>query len=155
MSDAASDAPPPPRRSFRPLILGGLGALLLGGGGFFAIHSGLADGLLARLPDGAAAPAPRYQELAPFTVTLGPIADGRVLRIATTLEVDPAHAATVAGLTPRLQDVLNGYLRALDPQDFDAPGALIRLRAQMLRRVQIVAGEGRVRDLLITEFVAN
>ena len=32
---------------------------------------------------------------------------------------------------------------------------LVRLRAQMLRRVQMVTGEGRVRDLLITEFVLN
>jgi flagellar FliL protein len=29
------------------------------------------------------------------------------------------------------------------------------LRAQMLRRVQIVAGEGRIRDLLIMEFVLS
>jgi flagellar FliL protein len=32
---------------------------------------------------------------------------------------------------------------------------MARLRAQMLRRIQVVTGEGRVRDLLITEFVLN
>jgi len=32
---------------------------------------------------------------------------------------------------------------------------LLRLRSQMLRRVQVVTGEGRVRDLLIMEFVLN
>ncbi|MBC7156526.1 MAG: flagellar basal body protein FliL, partial [Rhodobacteraceae bacterium] len=36
-----------------------------------------------------------------------------------------------------------------------APAALVRLRAQMLRRVQVVAGAGRVRDLLVNEFVVN
>jgi flagellar FliL protein len=30
---------------------------------------------------------------------------------------------------------------------------MTRLRAQMLRRIQVVTGEGRVRDLLITRFV--
>jgi flagellar FliL protein len=29
------------------------------------------------------------------------------------------------------------------------------MRAQLLRRIQIVTGEGRVRDLLVTEFVLN
>jgi flagellar FliL protein len=31
----------------------------------------------------------------------------------------------------------------------------VRLRGQMLRRVQLVVGDGMVRDLLITEFVLN
>jgi flagellar FliL protein len=56
---------------------------------------------------------------------------------------------------PRVIDVLNGYLRAVEPGDFDDPAILGRLRAQMLRRVQIVTGTERVRDLLIMEFVLN
>ena len=56
---------------------------------------------------------------------------------------------------PRIVDVMNGYLRALDAAELENPAALVRLRAQMLRRIQIVTGEGRVRDLLITEFVLN
>ncbi len=56
---------------------------------------------------------------------------------------------------PRVVDVLNGYLRALEIQDIESAAALTRLRAQMLRRVQIVAGPGRINDLLIMEFVLN
>ena len=52
-------------------------------------------------------------------------------------------------LMPRIQDVLNSYLRAVEVRQLEDPSALLRLRAQMLRRVQIVTGEGRVRDLLI------
>jgi flagellar FliL protein len=51
--------------------------------------------------------------------------------------------------------VLNGYLRAVDAADLEDPAALVRVRAQMLRRVQLVTGEGRVRDLLVTEFLLN
>ena len=58
-------------------------------------------------------------------------------------------------LLPRILDVLNGYLRAVETADLENPSALVKLRAQMLRRVQIVTGEGRVRDLLVTEFVLN
>jgi flagellar FliL protein len=56
---------------------------------------------------------------------------------------------------PRILDVLNSYLRAISFAMSKTPSAMARLRAQMLRRVQIVTGEGRVRDLLVTEFVLN
>ena len=58
-------------------------------------------------------------------------------------------------LAPRILDVLNSYLRAIETASIEDPQAMARLRAQMLRRIQIVTGEGRVRDLLITEFVLN
>ena len=51
--------------------------------------------------------------------------------------------------------VMNSYLRALDTAALEDPAGLVRMRAQMLRRIQMVTGDGRVRDLLITEFVLN
>ena len=56
---------------------------------------------------------------------------------------------------PRVVDVLNSYLRALEIDDLRGNAALVRLRAQMLRRVQTVIGRDRVNDLLIMEFVMN
>jgi flagellar FliL protein len=56
---------------------------------------------------------------------------------------------------PRIVDVMNSYLRAIDPAEFDDSAALVRMRVQLLRRIQIVTGDGRVRDLLVTEFVLN
>jgi flagellar FliL protein len=50
---------------------------------------------------------------------------------------------------------MNGYLRAIDPAELDEPATLLRIRAQLLRRIQLVTGDGRVRDLLVTEFVLN
>ncbi len=61
----------------------------------------------------------------------------------------------VTKLVPRIVDVLNGYLRAVDLHDIEDRSALVRLRAQMLRRIQLVTGDGRVRDLLVMEFVVN
>jgi flagellar FliL protein len=69
--------------------------------------------------------------------------------------VDKPMVAEVTLLLPRIMDVLNSYLRAVDVAQIEDPSALIRIRAHMLRRIQIVTGEGRVRDLLITEFVMN
>ena len=58
-------------------------------------------------------------------------------------------------MLPRVVDVLNSYLRALEIKDLTDPMALPKLRAQMLRRINIATGQGRVRDLLIMEFVLN
>ena len=154
MADAA-DAPPPPRRSRLPLLIGLVLALLGGGGGFYAVWSGL---LFDAAGGGQGLPSTgdsAFLPIDPLLVSLGGVADGRHLRFAATIEVPRRHQAEVARLMPRILDVLNGYLRAVEPEEFGRPGALIRLRAQMLRRIQVVAGEERVRDLLITEFVLN
>lgn len=88
-------------------------------------------------------------------ISLPPGASARHLRFTGQLEVEPPHEKEVAGLTPRVVDTLNTYLRAVEVRDLENPAALQRLRAQMLRRVQVVVGEGRVRDLLVTEFILN
>ncbi|CAN0580711.1 unnamed protein product [Ectocarpus sp. 12 AP-2014] len=79
----------------------------------------------------------------------------QLLRFSAELEVSKAYKDDVEVLLPRIVDVLNGYLRALEVSDIDDPMALTRLRAQMLRRIQIVTGRDMVRDLLIMEFVLN
>lgn len=156
MADAAADAPPPPRRSKLPLLIGAVLALALGGGGFYATYSGLVS---VPLPGGGDAPSTLgdsvFVPVEALVISLGGSGAGRHLRFAATLEVPRRHQAEVQQLMPRILDVLNGYLRAVDPQELSTPGSLIRLRAQMLRRLQVVAGEGRVRDLLVTEFVLN
>lgn len=91
----------------------------------------------------------------PLVISLGAASDSRHLLFTSQLEVNASHAEEVTLLLPRILDVLNGYLRAVAVSELEDPTALVRLRAQMLRRIQIVSGEGRVRDLLITEFVLN
>jgi len=152
----------PPKSSKMPLIIGIVLALLGAGGGFYAVQSGLFsapdatdDSYAAEVVDHSEAPAVAFVPLDPLVVSL-PREEGRVfLRFAAQLEVEPSHAAEVEALKPRIVDVLNGYLRAVDLAELEDPTALMRLRGQMLRRVQIVTGEGRIRDLLIMEFVLN
>lgn len=154
---ASQDAIPARKRSKLPLVLGLVLGLVGGAGGFYAAFSGLlpvsgtshTDTVPSALPDIA------YVALDPIIVTLAPAARSRHLRFAAQLEVPSAYRTDVEKLRPRILDLLNGYLRAIQPAEFENPSTLIRLRAQMLRRIQIVTGEGRVRDLLITEFVLN
>lgn len=148
-----------------PMIIGVVLALAGGGGGFFAVQSGLLGGAPAAdaaHEDGADehivdAPLPDvgFVEVPQLTVTLGPSSRAKHLRFRASLEVPKSHISEIEGILPRVQDVLNSYLRALEIEDLESPGALIKLRGQMLRRVKLVAGEGRVRDLLVLEFVLN
>jgi flagellar FliL protein len=165
---AGADAPKPGGR--RGLLLGLVSALAFAGGGFYAAHSGLIDpaGLIGGGGHEAAdasghgghgsEPALKnvaFVPLEPIMVTLPPTASARHLRFTGTLEVVPGRGEEIAQLMPRIQDVLNTYLRAVDVRDIEQPASSQRLRAQMLRRVQVVVGEGLVRDLLVTEFVLN
>ena len=158
-----TQATAPKKQSKMPLILGVLFAVLGGAGGYFAVKMGL-------IGNHAAAEAPAQEMHGDLLAPLAPIAfvafdpliinmpaeSGRqFLRFTAQLEVPPEHLAEVEAIKPRIIDVLNGYLRAVELTDLEDPTVLMRLRAQMLRRIQVVTGEGRVRDLLIMEFVLN
>jgi flagellar protein FliL len=161
MSDnAEANAEAPAKRSKMPLLLGLVLALVLGGGGFYAVFSGL---ILAPdtahggddAHDMAAMPDVAFVPIDSVIVALGTGADSRHLKFTAQVEVEAAHAADVTLLVPRIMDVFNSYLNAIDPLGLDDSAAIVRVRSQLLRRVQVVVGEGRVRDLLITEFVLN
>jgi flagellar FliL protein len=104
---------------------------------------------------GAASATGNFVALDPLIVNIQDQAGGRFLRFVAEIEAEPGHAAEVEAIRPRFADVLNGYLRAVDMADLQNPQGLDLLRGQMLRRLQTVAGEGVIRDLLITEFVLN
>jgi len=149
----------PKRRSKMPMLIGLVLALLLGGAGFYATWSGmiLAGEEHAEAEDVVPGPLTgiAFVPLETMVVSLGPDSGSAHLRFTAQVEVVDTAAADVTLLTPRILDVLNSYLRAIDTASIEDPQAMARLRAQMLRRIQIVTGEGRVRDLLITEFVLN
>lgn len=148
----------PTKRSKLPLIIGLVLMLALGGGGFFAVYKGLVFAphkAAERHPEVAALPDIAFVPIDPMVVPLGSGRANRFLHFTAQIEVAKAYQADVTLLLPRILDVLNGYLRAVAVADLEDPSALVRLRAQMLRRVQIVTGDGRARDLLVTEFVIN
>ena len=160
-AEGGEDGAPKRKKSKLPLILGVI--LMLGGGGgaFFAVSTGMIGG-----GGHAEEGHEEMAEAAPLEpvafVPLDPIiiavrSEGRAahLRFKAELEVQPGRQEEVSVLMPRILDVLNTYLRAVDVGEMERPSALLSLRAQMLRRIQIVTGEGRVKDLLVTEFVVN
>ena len=144
----------PKKKGKLGLIIGLVLALAGGGGAFFAIYSGMILGGGEEVVEEEIEPLPTvsFVPIEPMVVTVG-ISGKQQLRFQAELEVTPESGEAVALLMPRILDVLNGYLRAVEIGELENPSALIKLRAQMLRRVQLVTGDGHVRDLLITEFV--
>lgn len=165
MAEAAGVAAAPPRkRSKLPLILGLVLGLAGAGGGFYVVSSGMLSGGLAEDEQAAAAEdaadlpaiAPvAFMALEPLIITMPRSSGRQYLRFVAQLEVPPDYLAEVELIRPRIVDVMNGYLRAVAPSDFEQQAVLERLRAQLLRRIQVVTGEGRVRDLLVMEFLLN
>jgi flagellar protein FliL len=151
----------PKKESKKPLLIGLVLAILLGGGGFYATYSGMLFGSGDHAEGATEGQDVRplqdiaFVPLETMVISLGAKSANKHLRFTAQLEVTNAYAADVTLLSPRILDVLNSYLRAIDTAAIEDPSAMAKLRAQMLRRIQIVTGEGRVRDLLITEFVLN
>lgn len=166
MADTADiDEPVEKKRSKLPLLVGLVLALLGGGGGFFVMYSGMLGGseeaeMMPEKGDDPDLPMAdtggdvAFVPIDQLVVTLDQAA-GTHLRFRASLEVDSAAEEEVTRLMPRVVDVLNSYLRAVEVADLQDRSALTRIRAQMLRRVQVVAGGGQVKDLLIMEFVLN
>ena len=148
-----------------PLLIGLLLAAVGGGGGYWAV----AQGPLSATTDedlhaeehgdddhGSSEPVDvAFVELETLVVSLGAEESGRNLIFTAALEVEPSHLDEVTQLSPRVLDVLNTYLRVVSVSELSEPTSLARLRSQMLRRIQVVTGAGRVRDLLVTQFLVN
>ena len=152
----------PPKSKAKPVIIVALLALLSAGGGFAGVTLGLIPNLLApqdqsqdMVPDLSGLGKYSFVPIPVTTLTLTGSDEFKLLRIMAELEVHPDAASAVADLMPRILDVMNGYLRALDTSELVAPYALQDIRRQLLRRVQIVTGPNVVNDLLVTEFLLN
>ncbi|MBD3665520.1 flagellar basal body-associated FliL family protein [Sulfitobacter aestuariivivens] len=151
-----------PVNSLKLLVIIGVLLAVVGAiGGFHATWSGM----VLRVESDASSPGKAgydrslpdmvFVPVDPLVVSLGNRAGARHLRFRAQLEVPSRHQEEVTQLLPRVVDVLNSYLRALEPSDLEDQSGLARLRAQMLRRVQVVVGQGRVADILVMEFVLN
>ncbi len=162
-TNEAEDAAPPARSSRKPLLIALVLTFLLGGGGFYAAFSGLAPSPAdmiggkddhAEAPQHASAdPAIGFMPLGEIVVPLSPRANARYLVMEAEIEVDQVELAALEQLRPRILDMFNTYLRAIDERDFADPAASLRLRAQLMRRLALVVDPVRPRDLLITSFI--
>ena len=125
------------------------------GGGHGAAADGPADaslGVIAEGPDGVT-----FFTLPDMVVNIQ-APDGRptFLKLKLTLETRDAHVAEqLQAEMPRLQDMFQGFLRELRPEDLAGSSGTFQLRAEILRRVNLVAAPGKVDAVLIEEMLVQ
>ncbi len=165
--DSETTGETPKKKSKLPLIVGLVLAITGAGGGFFLGSSGILTGAKEEAhanteessantdEQATALEAVAFVEIPPVLISLQPGAQARTLRFRGSLEVPSEHESAVTNVLPRISDMLNSYLRALDAEDIEARGSLLKLRSQMMHRVDLIVGEGIVNDLLVMEFILN
>lgn len=147
-------------KSSKLILLGSLLLCLLGAtAGFFSVSSGLLPFAnpsavhLDERPAAEAVPDIAFVPIPTLIVTLPPDAENDHLRFSAQIEVIAGYQGDVEFLMPRIQDILNGYLRALKAKDIEGTAAIFRVRRQLHQRIVSVVGLGKTNGLLITEFI--
>jgi flagellar FliL protein len=125
------------------------------GGDHGAPADGAADGslgVIAEGPDGVT-----FFTLPDMVVNIQ-APDGRptFLKLKLTLETRDAHVAEqLQAEMPRMQDMFQGFLRELRPEDLAGSAGSFQLRAEILRRVNLIAAPGKVDAVLIEEMLVQ
>lgn len=150
------------QKPLKPLLMGLLAAVILGGASFLAVERGWV--LSAQTEQGSYPPhekadsseiKPSFVPLEPLLVSLARTEPALQLRFEATLEVASSSEKEIRTLMPRIMDVANTYLRATELSDLRDPVALVRIRSQILRRIQAITDSEDVHDLLVTKFLVN
>ena len=160
--DAEADASAPEKKKFgkRKLIMLAAPVLLIGivAGLWF---SGILPGLLGMRHD-----PPPGQEAAKPTVPIfidlpdmianlsSPANKPSYIKLQARLEISRQEDADkVKQEMPRLQDMLQTYLREMRPEELRGSAGIYRLREELLGRANVVLAPVRVNDVLFTQLL--
>jgi flagellar FliL protein len=78
------------------------------------------------------------------------------LKLAVSLELDDDKAkAAFQPLMPRVTDQFQAYLRELRVDDLKGSAGVLRLKEELLRRVNVAAAPYHVRDVLLKEMIVQ
>lgn len=152
--------------SRRMRMIAGAGLLLLasGAGGAFFFLSGPGE---AETAAEAAAPTAAEVRMPAVNATFYPIPDIIVniqtpdgtpayLKLSVSLEVErPDAAAIIEPVLPRVVDQFQTYLRELRVEDIRGSAGVMRLKEELLRRVNLALAPLPVRDVLLREMIVQ
>jgi len=163
--EGAEDAPKKGFRKFltKKILMIAIPALLLvlGGGGAGAYF------LLFKKSDKELAAKDAEVPLTPPKVAFSDMQDILVniqsndgtpayLKLGVSLELeDDAQKAALTPLMPRITDQFQAYLRELRLDDLKGSAGVLRLKEELLRRVNVAAAPYKVRDVLLKEMIVQ
>jgi flagellar FliL protein len=149
------------------IIAAGALLLVLGGGGaglyFFVLSAPAEDPSVAeaqsvkteqdKLPPEQAA----FLDLPDIIVNIQtPDSTPAFLKLSVSLELDKVdEKATIEPVMPRIIDQFQGYLRELRVEDIRGSAGVMRLKEELLRRVNLAAAPTPVRDVLLKEMIVQ
>ncbi|MEJ0027497.1 MAG: flagellar basal body-associated FliL family protein [Rhizomicrobium sp.] len=146
------------------ILFGGIGALVLllvGGGAAYWLFAG--ESKPTELAAGAPEPLPAtppnivYFDVPDLIVNIqGTDAAPAYLKLSVSLELDnPEEKAGIQALMPRVVDQFQGYLRELRMDDLKGSAGIVRLKEELLRRINTSAAPYRVRDVLLKQMIVQ
>lgn len=160
----AEDAAPKKRFGKKFLLMAGAGALVLlvavGAGAYFFFFSGSESDTKVRMgANGAPLVAPQvvFFDMPDIVVNIQS-ADGTpaYLKLAISLELDAADEKPgLQALMPRIVDQFQSYLRELRIDDLRGSAGVMRLKEELLRRINAAAAPFAVRDVLLKEMIVQ
>lgn len=102
--------------------------------------------------------AERYAPLGDYLVDLAPDLQGRVAYLRLSLSIEPATPAALATIEahrPAVDERISFFLRQLTPEDLDGSQAAARLKSELRRRIELAAGDGVVRDVIVSQLIVQ
>jgi flagellar FliL protein len=136
--------------------------LLLGGGvaGYFFLFNG-SDGATQTAEnkphEPIVAPQVTFFDMPDIVVNIQ-AADGSsaYLKLGVSLELsNPEDKAGMQPLMPRVVDQFQSYLRELRLDDLRGSAGVLRLKEELLRRINVAAAPFHVRDVLLKEMIVQ
>ena len=159
-----------PKQGFVKKLLGNkklliivVGAVvLLGGGGagayFFLFPAPKDDAKVAAAPPvPIVPPTVAFYDMPDIVVNIQS-ADGSpaYLKLSVSLEIPQAdEKPALVAVTPRIVDQFQGYLRELRVDDLHGSAGVLRLKEELLRRINVAAAPYPVKDVLLKEMIVQ
>jgi flagellar FliL protein len=146
------------------LLIAGAGALVLllaaGGGAYYFFFMGSDEDTKtaqAKPEIPLTPPTVAYYDVPDIIVNIQ-TADGTpaYLKVGLSLELDTQdEKAGMQALMPRVVDQFQGYLRELRVDDLKGSAGVMRLKEELLRRINVAAAPYKVRDVLLKEMIVQ
>ncbi len=143
------------------LIAGGAVLVLLLGGGAAAYFFLFATPKPTEMAQASAVPlvppTVTYYDMSNIIVNIQtPDGAPAYLKLSVSLELNtPEEKAGIQALMPRVVDQFQGYLRELRIDDLRGSAGVMRLKEELLRRINVAAAPYRVRDVLLKEMIVQ
>jgi len=99
---------------------------------------------------------PVFYELPEFVANLNSTAPMRFLKMKVALEITDKEATKrLDAEMPRVLDTFQGFLRELRPEDVDGSQGMLRVKEELLRRIDLAIRPTIVSDVLVKEIIVQ